>query len=66
MESSIDLKVDIQVKLTTIFSTVKPLNVQTITTDEILKAACCNLSECFETNAAVDVTYSDAISELKL
>ena len=67
MESSIDLdEVDIQgKKQTTIFSTVKPLNVQTITTDEILKAACCNLSECFETNAAVDVTYSDAISGIK-
>ena len=67
MQSSIDLEeVDVQgKKQTTIFSTVKPLNVQTITTDEILKAACCNLSECFETNAAVDVTYSDAISGIK-
>ena len=67
MESSIDLdEVDVKgKKQTTIFSTVKPLNVQTITTDEILKAACCNLSECFETNAAVDVTYSDAISGIK-
>ena len=67
MQSSIDLEeVDVQgKKQTTIFSTVKPLNVQTITTDEILKAACCNLSECFETNVAVDVTYSDAISGIK-
>ena len=41
MESSIDLdEVDVKgKKQTTIFSTVKPLNVQTITTDEILKAA---------------------------
>ncbi len=67
MESSIDLEeVNIKgKKQTTIFSTVKPLNVQTITSDEILKAACCNLSECFETNAAVDVSYADAISGIK-
>ena len=67
MESSIDLEeVNIKgEKQTTIFSTVKPLNVQTITSDEILKAACCNLSECFETNAAVDISYADAISGIK-
>ena len=67
MESSIDLEeVNIKgKKQTTIFSTVKPLNVQTITSDEILKAACCNLSECFETNAAVDISYADAISGIK-
>lgn len=29
--------------------------------DELKKAACCNLSESFETNATVDVRYSDAI-----
>ena len=67
MQPSIDLEeVNIKGKnQSTIFSNIKPLNVQTITTDEILKAACCNLSECFETNAAVDITYSDAISGIK-
>ena len=29
---------------------------------ELLKAACCNLSESFETNPSIDVNYSDAIS----
>ncbi len=29
---------------------------------ELLKAACCNISESFETNAAVDVSYSDAVT----
>lgn len=29
---------------------------------ELRKAACCNLSESFETNAAVDVSFSDAVS----
>ncbi|NVN94212.1 MAG: TonB-dependent receptor [Bacteroidetes bacterium] len=37
-------------------------NVQVITTGELYKAACCNLSESFETNASVDVSYSDAIT----
>ena len=50
---------------TTKFSTITSRNIQTITTGEIAKAACCNLSECFETNASVDVNYSDALSGLK-
>jgi outer membrane receptor for ferrienterochelin and colicins len=33
-----------------------------ITTGELQRAACCNLAESFETNASVDVSYSDAIS----
>jgi outer membrane receptor for ferrienterochelin and colicin len=32
---------------------------------ELFKAACCNLSESFSTNPAVDVTYSDAITGAK-
>ena len=32
---------------------------------ELFKAACCNLSESFETNPSVDVSYSDAISGSK-
>ncbi|PTM06228.1 MAG: hypothetical protein DA405_00910 [Bacteroidetes bacterium] len=32
---------------------------------ELRKAACCNLSESFETNASVDVAFSDAISGTK-
>lgn len=31
-----------------------------ITSDELCKAACCNLGESFETNASVDVNYADA------
>lgn len=33
-----------------------------ISTGELQRAACCNLAESFETNASVDVSYSDAIS----
>ena len=49
-------------KNTTNFSTINPLNIQTISTGEILKAACCNLSECFETNTTIDVNYTDGVS----
>lgn len=35
---------------------------QTITSGELLKAACCNLSESFESHAGVDVAYSDALT----
>lgn len=37
----------------------------TITSKELMKAACCNLSESFETNPSVDVSYSDAITGSK-
>lgn len=33
--------------------------------DELCKAACCNLSESFETSASVDVAYSDAATGAK-
>jgi outer membrane receptor for ferrienterochelin and colicin len=38
---------------------------QKITTAELQKAACCNLAESFETNASVDVSFSDAVSGAK-
>ena len=38
---------------------------QTITRDELCKAACCNLAESFETNPSVDVSYSDAATGAK-
>ena len=37
-----------------------------ITESELQKAACCNLSESFETNASVDVSYADAVSSTKM
>ncbi|MEO9891097.1 TonB-dependent receptor [Aurantibacter sp.] len=40
-------------------------NVVTINSDELLKAACCNLSESFETNPAIDVNFSDALTGTK-
>jgi len=35
-------------------------DVQTLGKGELCRAACCNLSESFETNASVDVAYTDA------
>lgn len=40
-------------------------NVVTIGSAELLKAACCNLSESFETNPAIDVNFSDALTGTK-
>lgn len=42
---------------------VKPTEV--ITKKELLKAACCNLSESFTTNASVDVQFQDAVTGAK-
>lgn len=37
-------------------------NVINVSSKELLKAACCNLSESFETNPSIDVNFADAIS----
>lgn len=42
-----------------------PMNIETIGAGELRKAACCNLSESFETNASVDVNITDAVSGAK-
>lgn len=39
-----------------------PQNIVKISEEELLKAACCNLSESFETNPAVDVNHNDALT----
>ena len=49
----------------TISSRITPVQTQTISGAELCKAACCNLSESFETNASVDVAYSDAATGAK-
>lgn len=46
-------------------SRVETIHTQNITSSELTKAACCNLSESFETNASVDVHYSDAVTGAK-
>lgn len=46
-------------------STMNTLNVEKITQRELLKAACCNLSEAFETNPTITVAYRDAVTGAK-
>ena len=49
----------------TVLDRISPQQTELITTKELAKAACCNLSESFETNASVSVSYADAITGAK-
>ena len=40
-------------------------NIINVNSAELLKAACCNLSESFETNPSIDVSFSDALTGTK-
>jgi len=46
-------------------STLETRNVESIGSRELRKAPCCNLSESFETNGAVDVAYANALTGVK-
>jgi len=37
-------------------------NIINVNKEELLKAACCNLAESFETNPSIDVNYTDALT----
>ncbi|MDP3462021.1 MAG: TonB-dependent receptor, partial [Bacteroidales bacterium] len=50
---------------TSYVSRMSTLNSINITSGELVRAACCNLSESFETSASVDVSYSDAVTGAK-
>lgn len=43
----------------------KTTNTAVVTSKELLKAACCNLAESFETNPSIDVNFSDALTGTK-
>jgi outer membrane receptor for ferrienterochelin and colicins len=43
----------------------KTQNITNVSSEELLKAACCNISESFETNPSIDVNYSNAITGTK-
>ena len=49
----------------TFISTIDPIHIETLSTKELTKAACCNISESFQTNASVDVNFTDAVSGTK-
>ena len=40
-------------------------NMFTVNAEELLKAACCNLAESFETNPSIDLSFSDALTGTK-
>lgn len=40
-------------------------NILNVGSEELLKAACCNLSESFETNPSIDVNFDNAITGVK-
>lgn len=46
-------------------SVLDPHAVQQITGEALRRCACCSLAESFETNASVDVAYSDAVTGAK-
>lgn len=46
-------------------SFIETQNILTVSAAELLKAACCNLSESFETNPSIDVNYPDALTGTK-
>ncbi len=46
-------------------SFIDPWKTTIMNEKELFKAACCNLSESFETNPSVDVAYADALSGTK-
>jgi outer membrane cobalamin receptor/copper chaperone CopZ len=52
-------------RASTYISSIDAFRTQTITQKELFKAACCNLSESFETNPSVDVSYNDAVTGSK-
>lgn len=49
----------------TSISNLKAIKTENLSLVELSKAACCNLSESFETNPTVDVSYSDAVTGAK-
>jgi outer membrane cobalamin receptor/copper chaperone CopZ len=46
-------------------SSLSTMNTMNMGSRELTKAACCNLSESFETNPSIDVSYSDAVTGIR-
>ncbi len=46
-------------------STIAAQQTELLTEKELFKAACCNLSESFETNPSVDVSFTDAVTGVR-
>jgi len=48
-----------------VVSVLDPRHIEHITSEALRRCACCSLAESFETNASVDVSYSDAVTGAK-
>jgi outer membrane receptor for ferrienterochelin and colicins len=46
-------------------SSLNPIRTDVLNANELKKSACCDLSESFETNASVDVGFTDALTGAK-
>ena len=64
-ENKISEVVVSRTKKSNYIQSLTPNRVEIITAKELFKAACCDLSESFETNASVDVVSSDAVTGSK-
>ena len=60
--SSLDSVIIEQKVRSTEISFLDPMKTEKISERELMKAACCNLSESFETNPSVDVSFTDAVT----
>ena len=54
-----------QKRFSTEITLLTPQKIERIGSKELLKAACCNLSESFETTPSVDVAFTDAVTGYK-
>lgn len=74
-DSRIAVVMELESELTTVelksrlnsrgFSRMDPRGVELVRESEFNKAACCNLSESFETNPSVDASFTDAVTGTK-
>ena len=61
-QSALEEVVVTQKRANTMKSHWQVANLHTMSSGELLKAACCNLSESFSTNPSIDVNFSDAVT----
>ena len=61
-QSALEEVVVTQKRANTMKSQWQVANLHTMSSGELLKAACCNLSESFSTNPSIDVNFSDAVT----
>lgn len=61
-ENNLEEVVVTHTRAATVRAKYQVADVQIMSSKELLKAACCNLSESFSTNPSIDVNFSDAVT----